>query len=238
MDINQAYELVQYIAQKDRGGYIPPATFNLLAKQGQWEYCNKVYAPMKLVRFPGNQKISDDLLPLQTTTQLQVDSGIATRPKDYWHFTSLQYVYFTDKSNIKRIDVLDNDAYTERLDSAIVFPTREYPICTFYDTFIKFAPFVSGQVQFDYLRKPGDTYWDYDIVSGRQVYRSAGQNIDNNTEYKGTTLIVPRVSQSKDFDLPEDTHSEIVMYILQNIGINIDNAILTQYSNAKATEGV
>lgn len=233
MNINEAYQLVEFIAQKDRKGYLSPDKFNLLAAQGQWEVAIKIY----MAGWPMDTESNDKLLPLLKSVQVQTNplKGTFVKPADYWHISSLQYKQFhNDKPSVQReFKELDNNKFTHRLSSVLVPPTVDHPIFTQYGSEIKYAPVSIGMVQFDYLRMPRNPYWDYDIINEIAVYKASGQIIDFNASIAGGFQAVPRLSQSLDFDLPPQCHNDIVMCILQHMGVNIDNAGLTQYANAK-----
>ncbi len=240
MDINYAYNLLNFLAAKDRKGLIDKDQFNLIAEAALYEFNNKRYGNIKdlLVRVPNtkqsksptiaysiNQKVFDDLKIFQVTTQLQIDSaGQAAYPTDYWHLTSMTTTAFTNPEecgeagtiSYRDTDLVDNDKVTKRLSSAIVPPTIEHPICTFYSTYIQFYPKTLAQARMDYLRKPLVPLWNSTQVNGVDVYSSSG---------------------SIDFEVPFDCRNEIIALMCQMAGINLDAQNVYAFGQLKEKEG-
>ena len=71
-------------------------------------------------------------------------------------------------------------------------------------------------IKLSYVRKPVDPEWAYTIVNNEEVY-DAGS--------------------SQDFELLETTHLEIVMLILQMMGVSINMLQVTQYAQAMEAQG-
>lgn len=235
MDINGVYNLVNFIASKDRKGLFDKDKFNLVCPAAFYEFNNKRYGNIKdllvtaskspRIAYSVNQKVLDDLKIFQVTTDLTVDpSGQATYPTDYWHMTSARFNSFTNSDDCdspgskgyKNIDLVDNDKASKILDSSIVKPTLEYPICTFYGTYIQFYPENIRRVRFEYLRKPLVPFWNSTVVNNRDIYNPTG---------------------SVDLEVPFDCHNEIVALICQMLGINISDKEVMQFGQLKEQQG-
>ncbi len=234
MDINSVYELVNFIAAKDRNGLFDKDRFNLVCPSALYEFNNKRYGNIKdilvtnskspRIAYSINQKVLDDLKVFQTTTQLSINSiGQSQYPTDYWHMTSARYREFMNGTDCtpgtiseRNVELLDNQDVTKRINSVIVAPSPEFPVCTFYSGYIQFYPVTMGQVMFDYLRKPLTPFWGSTVVNNRDIY-------DANT--------------SVQLEVPFDCLNEIVALICQMLGINISAAEVYQFGQIKEQQG-
>lgn len=235
MDINGVYNLVNFIASKDRKGLFDKDKFNLVCPSALYEFNNKRYGNIKdllltnskspRIAYSINQKVLDDLKVFQTSTQLMVDTlGQTPYPSDYWHMTSARYNSFVNSvdcdtlgsKGYKNIDLVDNDKASKLLDSVIVQPTLDHPICTFYGGYIQFYPENIRQVRFEYLRKPLNPFWNSTVVNNRDVYNSTG---------------------SVNLEVPDDCHNEIVALICQMLGMNLSDNEVKQFGQIKEQQG-
>lgn len=235
MDINEVYNLVNFLASKDRKGLFDKDKFNLVCPAALNEFISKRYGNIKDLLFTQskspriaysiNQKVFDDLRVFQTTAQLQVSStGQASYPTDYWHMTSVRYRAFVNGANCdtpgvnneRDVDLVDNDKVTKRLNSVIVNPTPKYPICTLYSTYIQFYPINLMQVRLDYLRKPLTPFWNSTVVNNRNIYSPTG---------------------SVDLEVPFDCDNEVIALICQMLGLNISSSDVTQFGQVKEQQG-
>lgn len=235
MGIEEAYRLVHFIAKRDRGGYITPSQFNMLAKSAQWDLCDRIYNE----GYPLNTTNKDKLMPLLVTRNIQVFNGIINRPSNFWHLDSVTVKLFVNGGNEMFVQAkeLDNNQYKARLSSRLVPADIMYPIVTQLSDQIRIAPLEVKHVTFDYLRVPKNPYFDFDIVNDAVAYKASGQDITVNAEFNGLPATLPRKSQSQDFELPENCHNTLILMILEKAGIGIDDDKLVQYSNAKMKEG-
>jgi len=228
MDINTAYEFVKDLANKDQKGYLPSIKFNRYAERAQMEVFMIRYGnpheyqpgrPIPRMAFSTTQKMSDDLRPFLNRSRLNISRyGQCVLPKDYVHPTSIRYKLTSSRGTKEvPIKILSEDKLSYRLASAIVAPSKEYPVCTFYDSFVQFYPENLNTVSFTYLRRPNKPEWAYTILNGREVYDP---------------------SNSVDWEFPDDVHNELVMRVLSYLGIRIREAELTQYAELKAGKGI
>ena len=70
IDVNELYEFVKFVANKEQSGYIKPDEFNLVADRAQMQFFMERYnnpaeyqpgRPIPRVAFQQSQKVSDDL---------------------------------------------------------------------------------------------------------------------------------------------------------------------------------
>lgn len=123
------------------------------------------------------------------------------------------------------ISVLDEDEYPARKVSALKPPSSDYPVCIFRGA--KTAADSPGTVRgfidplyinfrMSYLKMPVDPYWAYVVTNDEPVYTGSG---------------------SVDFSIHPIGHQRICQLILQAVGINLDEAAITQYAAMKEAAG-
>lgn len=197
-------------------------------------------------------KVSDKLIPITR-------SGSAKVPDDYLHYDSMEYRSFTsatvsddteqqechchqtpctcDKNKtVKRykagklkrvtapdvihapVTVVSSSRFTTYQRDAIRKPSKQYPIAKFTGKKqLQFAPMDLGQVYMTYLRYPLTPKWNYTITGGIAVYSPTG---------------------SQNIELPDILTKEVVMGILDCVGINTRELPLTEIAKYFKTTGV
>lgn len=189
------------------------------------------------------QLITDALSPFKVVMGednplLINEDGKAKIPNDYVHYSSLiykQYVYnsgkyvidecgnevfIQEKSKYKyrNIEVLKDAEVGDYLSNSLKYPTKENPVCCFYNDYIQFYPKDLHNVIFVYLRLPVTPYYYYEILD----------------DY--TYKYIPE--KSIELEWREDMHLDIARIILGYIGINLRENDLYQYVEAQKIKGV
>lgn len=210
ININIVYTYVQTLIQKELGtGYLAPDAFNNTVNSIQIELFNK-YADI----FQERQQITDKLYPFIKRNVLIVNTttGRMAYPSDYvdkvavraFEPTALEVatkecdddepINYHEIPQID-VDVLDNSMLGNRLVSTVIPPTKEYPIATFYDTYLQFYPIDIGSCVFEYLRQPVTAVWAYTVgANGIEIYDSAN-SVDIEFPYKMTNEFIVKVAQ-------------------------------------------
>jgi hypothetical protein len=219
MNINEVYQLINYIANKEQtGNTFKPAQFNLLAKVAQLDFINKRLGNIKTLdpnRVPqfgykSTRKIDVDLRPL-VYGPIQVpiaSSGNFVYP---YGFMWPDSVHKNDFSTIKEVD---SDEYPFIKKSTVVPPTSDYPIIIYRNPYGFIDPYSIGSFSMSYVKAPPDPAWGFTDVSGTEVYNPA---------------------TSVDFSVNPYTnaHMEISMIILAMVGINLSMDQITAYAVGK-----
>ena len=236
INIDEIKKFVEFIANKSQAGVNPtPDRFNIAAKRALTEWISHRYnnpqsylpnSNKPKIGYQMNQKITDDLKFLivpPSVYQVGAD-GKLSYPADYLHVSSIRYKHKKlDKTCgeiiTKEVDVKDmkDSEIGHILTSSIVNPTKRYPYCSFYDTYIQLYPKDLGSVVFTYLRKPKDPKWAYTVSNGRPVYNP---------------------TNSVDIEAPEEAMNEIAVRILSFLGIHIREPQLVQYAELLKEKGV
>lgn len=229
MNIDKVKTFVSKLANKNQKGFLNGDDFNVYAERAHMEefmdrYGNpKEYQPgqpIPRIAYEVTQKITDDMRVFKKLITLPIDKfGKSAYPVDYVHLSSVRYRLIKASGDEKEVevDVIPDDKLGGRLSSDIVNPSKKYPICTLYDTYMQFYPKNLAGVKFTYLRQPTVPKWAFTFVDGREIY-----DPDN----------------SVDFDFPDTVHNSISIKILSYLGINLREAEIVQYAEAKDQSGI
>lgn len=217
MTIDEAYRLVQFIFNKEQNGNITPSQFNLIAERGQIAFINsrlsKEYDPKgNLHGWQSDQIVRRELssiLKLNETTG--VAAGIAAYPDDYIDYDSMTTSdgYLITEATPDEIAILNKSLIDPPILTDAKFVQGQDGLHIYPDSITS--------IELNYVRTPEPPVWGYSVMSGIPVY-AAGS--------------------SQDFELPDITHLEILMFALQFIGINLSLPEVTQYAMNKEQEGI
>jgi hypothetical protein len=227
MTIDEIYRLVQTFANKEQRGFISPADFNLLAKQAELELYNKRLSivkeksPTKKAQGIYAETLSPELAKQDVanffkTENLVVDNGSANITCDYIEsvFTNPSSTY-NMSFNIP-VDIVEPSDVNQILRSSLVKPSYEYPIALISGNtkgkVINVFPEEITEISV-YCYYYGDNIpnWSYVTISGKPVYD---------------------VSSSTDFSISNRCHGELVVKILEYLGVSIREAEVVQYAQA------
>lgn len=221
MNIDQLYRFVDFVANKKQRGNLKPNDFNLLVKVCQIQFISKRMGNIQLIGKDGTapigykstRRIDEDLRPLvYGPVQIPIGnpSGLFSYPYGYIWPDSIH------KNDFRKITIVDSDQYPFMKHSRLTPPTEQYPVCVFRGEYGFIDPYNIGSFQMSYLKYPPDPYWNYTEVNDDAVYNPIG---------------------SVELSLPEHTHLEVAMMILQNLGINLSAMEVAQYATMKEQTG-
>jgi hypothetical protein len=177
-------------------------------------------------------------------------TGVAQIPPDYAKWIDMTFIY----NGIERqVEVIDGFEFNNRKSHAVEVPTRKYPIATFAGESIRVAPKNLQFVNFTYFRKPTVPFYDYcqDSDTLNEIYMPVGSGIYetstlgwyNLRDSAGLILATNvldhtmyshgRGSQTVELEWEPRFHPRIAVMLLAMVGVNIQEAQLTQYAEAK-----
>ncbi len=236
VSINDVYQKVLALANKEQRGYITPQEFNLFADQAQQEIFEQYFYDLnQSMRLPGNnaghsdittnleEKISlferyDKLVQLANDFGDLKMSGVT----DMYRLQMIRINYSGIDGGFRLAEEIQLNELNKYGSSPLGVWSKKRPVYTRYSTSsglpnIKVYPYPSlnsDSVYISYIRKPSKPTWGYEIVGEKALY-----NTDN----------------SNNFDLHESEESELVYRILALAGLAIQKPELTQ--TAAALEG-
>lgn len=220
MNINQAYEFIQYVANKKQRGIITPDQFNLLAPIAQLETISNLLGNEELLSpsgvppygYKSNLKIDTLLRPLVTgPVTVTVDSS------GNWNYPDgFIWPDAVHKADYTPIEIVDSDEFPNKKISVIHPPAAEYPVLVLRYPQGYCDPNNLVSFKMSYVKMPTDPYWAYTVTNDEPVYQASG---------------------SVDFAINALGHLRICMKILQAVGINLDMLQITAYATAKENSG-
>lgn len=219
MDINSAFNFINFCSNKRQNGYVSPSDFNNLAPIAQMSVINdrlgnvkkyQPHDPTPNYGFGLNQKIREELRPLLVKpTVTAVTAGVATIPADYLYYDTISVAG-------KQAQEATEDEILELNNSLIKPPSTTYPKFVLHSNGINMYPTTIASILLSYLRKPATPIWNYTIVNDEPVYNPSG---------------------SQNFETGETTHLEICALILSWVGVHLNMGEIVQYAEAMQAQG-
>lgn len=218
--IDEVKQLVDFIADKNGRGYIPPAQFNLFAKMSQLEFLSSRLGNIKQLNQQGvppfgyksTRRIDVDLRPFLYGPETIPINSQGNWNYPYGHLWPDSF----SKNDFSEITEIDEDEYPSIKHSQIIPPTADYPILIFRNPYGFIDPYSIGSFKYSYIKTPPDPVWGYDVVNDVPVYNE---------------------SRSVDFTLRQISITDITVLILEKVGIYLDKPQLLQFSQMKQQQG-
>jgi len=234
MTIDEIYRLVQTFANKEQRGFISPTDFNLLAKQAELELYNKRLSiikeksPTKRIQGAYAETLSpelakQDIANFFSPKELEVidgsvsyEGGRAQLVCDY-----IEAIFSTPSDNHSissniPVDIVKPSDVNQILRSSLVKPSNYYPIALISGNakgkvINVFPDSVTKIIVYCYYYSDTVPKWSYVTVSGKPIYD---------------------VSSSVNFRISSRCHGELVVKILEYLGVSIREADVVQYAQA------
>ena len=235
MTIDEVYRLVQTFANKEQRGFITPSEFNLLAKQAELELYNKrlslikekkptrksqgIYAEGLTPELAKQDIARFRLLSRRTISNSELSYRGAEVNVNADYIESIMHSQdesFNITSNIP-IEIVEAKDINQVLRSRLVSPSMMYPIALISRSSTKgnimlhvFPENISTIIIYYYhYDNANPPKWSYVTVAGKPVY-----DVTNSIQFS----ISPRV------------HGELVIKILEYLGVTIREAEVVQYA--------
>ena len=235
MTIDEIYRLVQTFANKEQRGFITPSEFNLLAKQAELELYNKRLSVIK-EKSPNKKNVGvygeslapelakQDIAPFYRVEKV----GTANNSLSYkgatgniqTHYIETIFCIPDEENDISTnipVDIVEPKDVNQILRSSLVKPSMEFPIALIgqqgSDSSISinvFPEYITNIIVYHYYNN-NTPKWNYITVAGKPVYDAFN---------------------SKDFKISERAHGELVVKILEYLGVTIREPEVVQYAQA------
>lgn len=235
MDNGQIYDFVTAILRKEKNGSaLDPAKFTLMLYEGMWEKLNDEYRKYEL-----SQIITDTLIMIKASANISIGangiyelSGLIS-PYEYWHPSAL---YYDDSGTLRKIEIVTDLEYAERVTSTLLLPDSYYPIAKFFrngaNEAIQFYPLTSTTAIFDYLSIPIDPFYDYYINANDEIIYmppSSSHLLTAGEVYRDGTSSGTVNSISVELPFPNGDKLDIAYMILQRMGIPVSEQTAVEY---------
>ena len=237
VNINEVYNIVLTITNKDNRGYITPEEFNNLADQAQNEIFESYFN--KQLMYEAGVAITTDFSDPVLLTSEKINVFYATST------LSLSNNAWTLPSNLYKIGIVSVNGVDADLTShkdlkyinlsPLTAPVATQPVYTINGNTIKVYPSsITSGVSLEYLKKPNKPKWGYLMPTALQV--AAG--VPNKPIYD-STIFDPSVddygatAKSLNFELHASEKNELVYKILTLSGVTIKQADIAGFGQAK-----
>lgn len=233
------YNLVNFILNKEQtGNTVSPIEIDRLLKLGNidaFNYCFGIQESLKRSQgvqpaYGDSQQSIDELsvflvkMGWNTSPLLINSDGIANKPSDYFHFSSMmQKVSDGDEVIYSDIEIITDNQLPNRLGNSLKMPTLENPIVVEENTYFQFFPKNIKQCYFHYLRKPKDPVF------------SVEYNEDGTFTYLGAD---EETNPSVELEWNDTGKIRVMRYLLTYIGINLKDQAIMQYAESHKEKGV
>ena len=258
IDVGEVYGIVRDLCNKDQKGFVTPAVFNNLAVLAQQKVFNEMFAKLVQAKAarrsgmdPGREnsihtKLEEDLqyyVKQVVLNQADFDAyegadaegnEITINPDDA--FTSLKVL---DLHKVISMNVSDTGANIELVTNAekanrilrsnLSTPTDDFPVALMFGNKFQVFPDSVTSVQLNYYRTPSSVYpiAQGDFLAGDFDYTSqpryASIEIDPVSGF-----VVQDPLNSRNFDLPPNSKSELILEITKLIGVRLRDQYLYQ----------
>ena len=237
MTIDEIYRLVQTFANKEQRGFITPTDFNLLAKQAELELYNKRLSimmeksqPKKSAGFYA-ESLTPELAEQDIASFLKTENVTVSTDSTVAHVGSsgsllTDYIVSistadsetqTISTNVP-VEIVNNKNINQILRSSLVKPSASYPIAligassTSNAKLINVFPDSIKSVTVNHYVNDSSPKWSYVTIAGKPVYDAGGS-----TQFKFSNRV----------------HGELVVKILEYLGVTIREAEVVQYAQNK-----
>ena len=223
ISVDNVYQKVLAIANKEQRGYITPQEFNLFADQAQMEIFEQYFYDLEQF-----QRRADSAVDL-TQSKIEYFKSWTTAighgdslPEEVYKVDAVWLVVDEGTYNVERLDRNDPNTFHAMVgQSPLTTPTRKRPIYSIVNGKIVFAPNIftdpqlSGTFKINYIRRPKFPKWTYFISTNQ------------------TALYWPDAPDQQNFELHMSEESKLVIKILQLAGINMKDYNLAQLAGQK-----
>jgi hypothetical protein len=231
MTIDESYNFVNFICNKEQQGQITPQNYNVIAPIAQMSVINKrldgIRNPKAFRLAPDiHQRLTEDLRTIFTSVDTTPGGG--TRVNNVTYPADALYIHSVntniDPSSINELRIVTIDEYTKLERNQVKAASLEYPLAIINGDVINIRPietFIS--IKTYYYKKPPNPVWNYTEVNDRAVYAESGGIIGD--------------GNSVDFTLNELLHLEICTKILQMAGCNLNLDRVLDYAMTEEAKG-
>lgn len=219
MDVNTAYQIIQFIVNKQQTGNATPARVNLAMRVANallWKRYNGIPEewqpgmPLSKIAFSVATNVEKVMELFKETAHLYInEDGISSKPGDFIRESTLTFITQGSDGTTQYVpvDICNDQEFAERRNSFVVGADKDNPACRFLATTIEFAPKDLINVDMIYLRMATVPVWAFTLVDNRPVYDSLN---------------------SVDPEWPDDIVNDFIMLSCQQLGINMQSELLYQ----------
>ena len=245
VSVQQVYDTLKDLANKDQKGFITPAVFNNFAGVAQINIYNELFQELVKAKQiqrqnfdPGRDKsvrkqATEDLsVFIVSDFELEVDSsdGIFFKPANLSKIISIsstaedrpgiEYTSSTSRYNRKQVElVYDAEKIDRILTSNLSTPTEDFPVALIAQD-IEVFPSTIDKIRVTYYRRPGSVDINGDATNAQPTYASV--MLMGSEQFNANS--------SLNFMLPPHYTTELVMEMAKLIGVRLRDPNLAGFA--------
>ena len=245
VSVQQVYDTLKDLANKDQKGFITPAVFNNFAGVAQINIYNELFQELVKAKQiqrqnfdPGRDKsvrkqVTEDLsVFIVSDFELEIDSsdGIFFKPANLSKIISISstnedrpgidYISSTSSYNRKLVElVYDAEKIDRILTSNLSTPTEDFPVALISDE-IEVFPSTIDKIRVTYYRRPGSFDINGDATNAQPTYASV--MLMGSEQFNANS--------SLNFMLPPHYTTELVMEMAKLIGVRLRDPNLAGFA--------
>ena len=219
VNIDDVYQKVLAIANKEQRGYITPQEFNLFADQAQMDIFEQYFYDInQFNRIPGNDTEYADMLTLleekiaifKNIKLLEYESPYYKKPQELYRLGTLE-------TGFGEIEQVTHKEYLNIKLSPLAKPTLKRAIYVDTPQGYRVYPTFTNNVQCHYVRKPRKINWGYNVINDTALYDA---------------------TKSIHFQLHPSEENNLIIKILSLAGISIKDAVLYQAAEQQDNKNI
>tara|TARA_R100001377_G_C3163033_1_gene100354 strand:- start:155 stop:874 length:720 start_codon:yes stop_codon:yes gene_type:complete len=230
INVDDVYQKVLVLANKEQRGYITPQEYNLLANQAQRLIFEQYFYDLDkaLDMFANNTEYADRTTEIQerivpfenngtAVASVVTGTAIATLPAGVHKLGTVfrtNVNYKVEKVDANEINLMEQTALYAPTVARSVYVRRSKTTIQLYPITPNIATSSSGIVTFNSINKPSQVIWNYTVVNNQALYNS---------------------TTSVNFELHAAEESNLVYKILEMAGIVLNKPGLVQIATNEET---
>tara|TARA_B100000963_G_scaffold262031_1_gene230197 strand:+ start:57 stop:779 length:723 start_codon:yes stop_codon:yes gene_type:complete len=229
VNINDVYQKVLALANKEQRGYITPLEFNLLANHAQMDIFEQYFYDLnqfdKLkendLEYSGMINILEEKISIFEKFKVAMSAmsgNQATLPTDVYR---LGTVFYGASSFDVEVEKVGKKELEYMLRTSLIAPVDARPVYVRKsDTQLKIFPsspstsYTTSNITCNYIAKPATVNWTYNVVAGNALYNASASDAQN-------------------FELHASEETELVYKILELAGITLNKPGLVQIAGTE-----
>ena len=247
VNIDNVYQKVLVLANKEQRGYITPQEFNLFANQAQMDIFEQYFYDLnQFGRIPGNDTEYSDILNyleqkinvFETSKSISINTATgefynaSAQINDLYRIGSVSYNYsdqvqtsYGGSTSVSGSGVVTCEQVNAKdivtINSApLTKPTESRPIYVLKDNKIYIYPTtINNDIIVNYIKIPKKVNWTYIIVGEKP-------------------LVNPGAADYQDFELHPSEETKLVIKILGLAGITLKDPALYQTAGAEDNKNI
>ena len=237
VNINDVYQTVLTIANKDNRGYITPEEYNRLADIAQNEIFESYFNKQLMYEAGGlyNADFSDPIITTAEKINTFYKSGNLSQSSGTWAFPTDFYKLGSVQVNSIEADFISHKDVKFINQSPLTYPVTTQPVYTIVGSAIRIYPStITSGVNIEYLKAPNAPKWGYIMPTAAQLAAGVpNEPIYDSTVFDPATDSYSATAKSLNFELHTSEYSELIYKILTLAGVTIKQADIAGFAQSK-----